>query len=467
MLAAGTLALGQVASNTISALGTGQITLGNGGTLQSNVTGSLGNTIVVSNGAAASIGAASGNTLTLAGILNPGNAGTTLTFGSDTLTGTVDLLLANGTPTSFGAAIVVAGGTVRTRNALGSLLIEATGGLTVGTRTTAATLDLFGDSAAIAGLTGSAAGVITNSGNTLVNLIVTQASDSTFAGVIRNGPNALNLTKLGAVTLTLTVANTYSGTTTISGGTMQIGNGGTTGSIPGAAILNNATLAFNRSDDITYGGVISGGGRLVKLGGGTLTLTGANTYSGTTTVSAGMLQVGDGTSAATISNALATIGLGATLRFQSTANQSINGGLAGAGSLVKAGSGTLILFGNATEFTGATRITEGTIRMTAGDRLGSGMISLQGGALATATTTTISNNVAFRDATGNQLQPAAGTTLTLIGQLDVLGTMRVSGGVGSTVRLSNTTAVLSRSRASRSRACSSTSSPLPRGSRRG
>ena len=51
---------------------------------------------------------------------------------------------------------------------------------------------------------------------------------------------------------------------------------------------------FNRSDALTYGGVISGTGSLTKSGTGTLTLTGDNTYTGGTTISAGTLQIGNG-----------------------------------------------------------------------------------------------------------------------------------------------------------------------------
>ncbi|MEI9890231.1 MAG: autotransporter-associated beta strand repeat-containing protein [Caulobacteraceae bacterium] len=74
-------------------------------------------------------------------------------------------------------------------------------------------------------------------------------------------------------------------------GVLQIGNGGTTGSVAGD-IVDNARLIFNRSDTVTYGGVISGGGSLTQAGGGTLVLAGANSHSGGTTLAAGSLTLG-------------------------------------------------------------------------------------------------------------------------------------------------------------------------------
>ncbi len=105
--------------------------------------------------------------------------------------------------------------------------------------------------------------------------------------------HATRLTKLGAGTLTLTGANTYSGGTTVSAGTLQLGDGTTNGSVAGN-ITDNATLVFNvgTATSPTYSGAIGGNGVATKTGNGTLTLTGDSTFSGGTTVNNGTLQLG-------------------------------------------------------------------------------------------------------------------------------------------------------------------------------
>ena len=105
--------------------------------------------------------------------------------------------------------------------------------------------------------------------------------DTTYATTPFTYPNAISrawgFTKLGSNTLILTANNTYNGVTTISGGTLQINNGGTLGA---GDITNSGTLAFNHTDGVTVSKVISGIGSLVQQGTGTLRLTGANTYTG-------------------------------------------------------------------------------------------------------------------------------------------------------------------------------------------
>jgi autotransporter-associated beta strand protein len=120
-------------------------------------------------------------------------------------------------------------------------------------------------------------------------------TDANYAGVITGN----SITKVGSGTWTLSGDNTYTGTTTISGGTLQIGAGGNTGLLGIGNVTDNAALVFNRFDTVVVSNAVSGSGSLTQAGAGVLTLFAANTYTGTTCISAGTLGL---TNSATIAN---------------------------------------------------------------------------------------------------------------------------------------------------------------------
>ena len=152
----------------------------------------------------------------------------------------------------------------------------------------------------------SSGGALQNSSPYTVYLTgpVTLASNSSIvtsgtgglilSGSITDNTVGYGLTVGGNGTLFLTGTSNYTGGTTITSGALQLGLGGSTGSVIGN-IVDNASLVFNRADAPFYSGTISGTGNVTLAGTGTLTLNGANTYSGVTTVtSGGTLSVGPG-----------------------------------------------------------------------------------------------------------------------------------------------------------------------------
>ncbi|MGD0137345.1 MAG: autotransporter-associated beta strand repeat-containing protein, partial [Tepidisphaeraceae bacterium] len=127
-------------------------------------------------------------------------------------------------------------------------------------------------------------------------------NSTVFAGTIENGTantaTATTALILTSGTLALTGTNTFSGGTTISGGTLQIGNNTATGNMGTGAVSNNSVLVFNRSDTaLSEANAISGSGSVINNGTGIVTLTGVNSYSGGTTINAGLLQADNATNA--------------------------------------------------------------------------------------------------------------------------------------------------------------------------
>ena len=126
-----------------------------------------------------------------------------------------------------------------------------------------------------------------------------RGSDKSFFSVI-TGEGQVVLTNGNNAIVRLVSNNTYTGLTTISSGTLMIGQGnpGEPGSIV-SDVLNNGSLVFNRVENFSYAGTISGSGSVSKESPGKLTLTGASTYMGGTNVLGGTLLAGNASGSAT------------------------------------------------------------------------------------------------------------------------------------------------------------------------
>ena len=267
-------------------------------------------------------------------------AGTTgVTFGSSALLGTVTMSGAS----SYAGDTRIDSSTLKMSGAgavpNGKLVFQGTG---------AATFDLNGTTQTVAKLDDSALAGIIKSSAVGGQLVVGDSTDSTFAGTIISGAS-LGIEKIGSGKLTLTGANTYSGGTTVSAGSLV----GTTSSLQGA-ITNNAAVTFSQSTSGTYAGVMSGNGSLTKLGAGAVTLTGANTYSGGTTISAGELEVSSQSLRGDVVN-------NGTLTFnQAVGDGTFAGNISGNGSFFKNGGDALTLTGVNT-YSGGTTVTGGEL----------------------------------------------------------------------------------------------------------
>ena len=229
------------------------------------------------------------------------------------------------------------------------------------------------------------------------------------ASLIVGGPisGSFGLTKAGPSPLILSGSNTYTGSTIVNAGTLQIGNAGTTGALATTSAITGSaggTLAFGRTDTVTQGthfnSVIGGAINLTQAGSGTLVLNGANTYTGTTSISAGTLRLDNSAAlqnstfaggAGSLSFGSVTTGTfgglvgSSNLTLSNTAGSAValavggnnssttySGALSGGGSLTKLGAGTLTLSAS-NSYSGATSINAGTLSLT-----GSGALATTG-----------------------------------------------------------------------------------------
>ena len=116
----------------------------------------------------------------------------------------------------------------------------------------------------------------------------------TFTGAGRITGAGL-LEKTGTGTAVMAIDNDYTGGTTVSAGTLQLGSGGSAGSLAGAiTVASGATLAFDRTGSVMMTGVVSGSGAIVKAGAGRVVLSAPIALAGPVSVSAGTLVLGSG-----------------------------------------------------------------------------------------------------------------------------------------------------------------------------
>lgn len=369
---------------------------------------------------------ATGDTIAVdAGGITAGSLAVTNTSGTATLNGgnlsAVSLtktgagsLVANNAITTIGGVNVQAGSVaLNAANTISGAITVSGGTLTLGAN------DAAGSGAATLTVSGGQLD-LGASNQSLTNVTLTSGSITGTTGVLTATGNAIDaqsgdvsailggtvgLTKSTAGTVVLSGENTYTGATTISAGTLQIGNGGTTGSISNTSgVTNSGTLTYNRSNDHTVGYVISGTGAVVKDGAGTLTLTNANTYSGATTINSGTLQIGNGGTTGAITNS--SITNNATLAFNRSDTVNVTG-ISGTGVVLQNGSGILNVTG-ANSYAGGTTVNAGTLQVFAGGSV-AGTIDFKNGS-----TFRLQNNGGTSSFVGNNATVAAGATTTFV-----------------------------------------------------
>ncbi|MFZ5783374.1 MAG: autotransporter domain-containing protein [Pseudomonadota bacterium] len=360
----------------------------------------------------------------------------------------------------YQGATTIQAGTLRVNG--GNNILAPNSAYTVAT---GAVLDLGGTTQTLGSLAGS--GTVTNGGGSAATLVVGGSNASTsFGGSLLDGTGSLALVKTGNGTLFVSGASSYSGPTSLLAGRLQVtggsgvlsansaytigagatldlgGTGQTIGSLAGSGTVTNtgttgATLSTGGNNaTTTFGGNLQDGGgslALVKTGTGTLNLLGANSYSGGTTVTAGILQGNSASLQGAILN-------NATVVFdQDGGSGSYGGAMTGSGSLVVQGGGQLTMTGTSsyagpTTVNGTTLVVNGSlasaVTLNGGALGGSGSV---GSLVSNGATLMPGNSIGTLTVNGSFVQAGGTYQLEVNGQrqndrINVTGAATINGG---------------------------------------
>ena len=446
--------------------GSGGVTIGAAGTLESGSSFSTARSITLG-GTASAISVDSGVTLTQTGVIRSGGllkegsgvlvlGGNNSYGGATTVSvGTIEVISSNGLGGTSGVT-VSGGAALDLRAAAGTSAVALTGG------------GIGGTGALLNGGTNAASlsGPVTFNGDTVIG-VTNAAATLTLNGAVSG---TANLTTVGNGTLVLNnPGNTFGGpgkTITLDAGTLSVGSDGALGdpnntlTFNGGALSTTQTFASSRgmtlnettnniavagSTTLTWAGVISGTGGLAATGPGTLALEGTNTYSGGTYLDAGDVQVSASRNLGSVGGTLHFAGgsLEATGSFADTRNAVLGSGSnsvivdsgatlteggtwSGSGNLTVSGAGTLALSASNT-YGGGTTVSGGNLSIGADDNIGPGSLTLTAGSLSTTASFGMTHNVILNSG-ANVIDVAAGTSLGESGVLSGVGGFMLGGG---------------------------------------
>ncbi|MCC8166820.1 MAG: autotransporter-associated beta strand repeat-containing protein [Planctomycetes bacterium] len=190
----------------------------------------------------------------------------------------------------------------------------------------------------------------------------------------RNGANTWNGISVNDATLGFTNANQL-GASEIS----FTGNGTLRADATGQTVANNVAIAGGKTTTVDTGahnlvlaGAVGGSGGFAKDGTGKVTLSGAATYTGDTTINAGTLEVAGTLAGGAYAGKIANNGV---LALNNTTAQTLSGAMSGTGNLVKSGAGELELSGASGGYSGAVSVTAGTLKLSTASAAGTGAIT--------------------------------------------------------------------------------------------